>query len=95
MSLTRNNMRLLTLLLKKIGLLFQIVDDIIDVTEHIKYLGKTANKDSEQDKDNLCQHSLEIAQQTAKNFHLEVIELLKIRQFTAKILADSVYYRNS
>ncbi|RAP39229.1 farnesyl-diphosphate synthase [Candidatus Marinamargulisbacteria bacterium SCGC AAA071-K20] len=35
---------------KKIGLLFQIVDDILDVTQTSEALGKTANKDLEQNK---------------------------------------------
>ena len=52
---------------QKIGLLFQIVDDIIDVTEDTSTLGKTANKDSEQDKATYINIlGLEIAQQTAK-----------------------------
>ncbi|RTL13280.1 MAG: polyprenyl synthetase family protein [Neisseriaceae bacterium] len=82
---------------QKIGLLFQIVDDIIDVTEDTSTLGKTANKDSEQDKATYVNIlGLAVAQQTAKNLHSEILELLRKLENSSqlKFLADSVYYRN-
>jgi geranylgeranyl pyrophosphate synthase len=83
---------------QKIGLLFQIIDDIIDVTEDTDTLGKTANKDSEQDKATYVNIlGLETAQETAKQLHFEVVELLQKLKYSSQLefLADTVYYRNS
>lgn len=81
-----------------IGLLFQIVDDIIDVTEDTATLGKTANKDALQDKAtyvNLL--GLETARTMAQELHCETIILIEkqVNSQILKFLADSVYYRNS
>ena len=86
------------LIAQKIGLLFQIVDDIIDVTEDTQTLGKTANKDQIQDKAtyvNLL--GLEQAQTAAQELHQEIINLIEDQpnSHILKILADNVYYRNS
>lgn len=83
---------------QKIGLLFQVVDDIIDVTEDTYTLGKTANKDSEQDKATYVNIlGLETAQETAKQLHFEIVTLLKDLENSSQLefLADMVYYRNS
>lgn len=82
----------------KIGLLFQIVDDIIDVTEDTATLGKTANKDEEQNKAtyvNLL--GLETAQQQATTLHSEIIHLIEQQTDSnaLKYLADIVYFRNN
>lgn len=86
------------LIAQKIGLLFQIVDDIIDVTEDTQTLGKTANKDQIQDKAtyvNLL--GLEQAQTAAQELHQEIINLIEDQpnSHILKFLADNVYYRNS
>ncbi len=82
----------------KIGLLFQIVDDIIDVTEDTITLGKTANKDEAQNKAtyvNLL--GLATAQQQASELHQEIINLINQQPDSEalKYLADIVYYRNN
>lgn len=83
---------------QKIGLLFQIVDDIIDITQDTATLGKTANKDEEQDKAtyvNLL--GLENAQIQAKELHSEIINLINLQDNSSalKYLADTVYFRNN
>lgn len=83
---------------KKIGLLFQIVDDIIDVTEDTATLGKTANKDEEQNKATYVNIlGLENAQKQAKNLHSNIIELISEQPESGalKYLADIVYLRNN
>lgn len=86
------------LIAQKIGLLFQIVDDIIDVTEDTATLGKTANKDHLQDKATYVSLlGLEQAQESAKNLHQEIIDLIQQQPNSQilKFLADNVCYRNS
>ncbi len=88
----------LTTIANNIGLLFQIVDDIIDVTEDTATLGKTANKDQIQDKAtyvNLL--GLDTAKDMAKQLYCTTITLIK-QQPNSQILqclTDSVYYRHS
>lgn len=86
------------LIAKKIGLLFQIVDDIIDVTEDTATLGKTANKDHLQDKATYVNIlGLSSAQKTAHDLHSEIINLIQQQPNSQllKFLADNVYYRHS
>ncbi len=86
------------LIAKKIGLLFQIVDDIIDVTEDTATLGKTANKDHLQDKATYVNIlGLSTAQKTAHDLHSEIINLIQQQPNSQllKFLADNVYYRHS
>ena len=83
---------------QKIGLLFQIVDDIIDETEDTATLGKTAHKDAENNKATYVNIlGLAQAQSIAKDLHSEIIQLLGQLRSTKylKYLADMVYYRNS
>ncbi len=83
---------------QKIGLLFQIVDDIIDVTEDTLTLGKTANKDLINNKATYVNIlGLSKAQEIAKGLHSEITTLLKTQQNSEQLayLADCVYYRNS
>lgn len=82
----------------KIGLLFQIVDDIIDVTETTETLGKTANKDHEQDKATYVTIlGLDESKQLAATLHKEIINLLKQHDNSEilQYLTDLVYYRNN
>lgn len=83
---------------QKIGLLFQVVDDIIDVTEDTETLGKTANKDISQAKVTYVSIlGLDEAKRVAKQLYGEVIALLEkeVNSEQLKYLADNVYYRNS
>lgn len=63
---------------QRIGLLFQIVDDIIDVTSDLKQLGKTPGKDQKQDKltyTNL--YGVEKSTSMARSFIQEIYKDLK------------------
>lgn len=88
----------LDIIAQKIGLLFQIVDDIIDVTEDTSTLGKTANKDLINNKATYVNIlGLENAQKAAKELFVEVIALIKLQNNSEALayLADNVYYRHS
>lgn len=83
---------------QKIGLLFQIVDDIIDATEDSQTLGKTANKDAEQNKSTyVTLLGLAKAQEYAKKLHKESIDLIanEINSEALTYLANQIYYRNN
>jgi farnesyl diphosphate synthase len=85
-------------LANKIGLLFQIVDDIIDVTEESSTLGKTANKDAASNKATYVSVlGLDQAKNAAHQLHHEIIKLLKAEKDSTKLayLADCVYFRHS
>lgn len=63
----------------QIGLLFQIVDDILDVTQNSQTLGKTANKDSSNHKPTYVSlFGLDKAQELAKNLH----HMLRLKDLT-------------
>lgn len=82
----------------KIGLLFQIIDDVIDHTEDTATLGKTAGKDQEQNKATyVTLLGLKEAQKHATNLHHEIVSLTNNIQHASalKYLADMVYYRNN
>jgi farnesyl diphosphate synthase len=89
---------LIDIIAQKIGLLFQIVDDIIDVTEDTVTLGKTANKDQDNNKATYVNIlGLEQAQIIAKNLHHEIVNLLlqQVSSKQLKYLTDLVYFRHS
>ncbi len=95
---TADNLAKITLIADKIGLLFQIVDDIIDVTESTHTLGKTANKDAEQNKATYVNIlGLEHSKLLANQLHDEAINLLKEFQNSEYLqyLTDIVYFRNN
>ena len=82
----------------KIGLLFQIVDDIIDVTESTETLGKTANKDLQQNKATYVNIlGLEQSKILARNLHQEINLLLNNHKNseTLQYLTDIIYSRNN
>ncbi len=90
--------KLLDFIAEKIGLLFQIVDDIIDTTEDTITLGKTANKDLLNNKATYVNIlGLERAQQIANDLHSEIKGLIQAHKNSEQLayLADCVYYRNS
>lgn len=62
---------------KRAGLLFQVVDDILDCTENTATLGKTAGKDADADKPTYVSlMGLERARQFAEELHAQAIESL-------------------
>lgn len=80
-----------------LGLLFQIVDDILDVTETSDILGKTANKDTKDDKAtyvNLL--GLEEARAIAHELYAEITaDLSAIENKTMlEEIANTIYVRN-
>ncbi len=81
----------------KIGLLFQVIDDIIDITSSTESLGKTAHKDLDTNKATYVTIlGLENAQEYANTLYLEVKSALK-KNFNAEFLlylVDLVYNRN-
>ncbi|WP_432797920.1 polyprenyl synthetase family protein [Poriferisphaera sp. WC338] len=61
-----------------IGLMFQVVDDVLDVTQTTEQLGKTAGKDVEQDKMTYpALLGLEASKEEITRLHLEATEALK------------------
>lgn len=95
---SQNVLMQMEIIADKIGLLFQIVDDIIDVTETTETLGKTANKDHEQDKATYVTIlGLDDSKQLAATLHKEIINLLKQHDNSEilQYLTDLVYYRNN
>ncbi len=59
---------------KKVGLLFQIIDDILDVKSDTETLGKTAGKDEEQDKCTYVSYwGLEKAELIAKETYEDIL----------------------
>lgn len=80
-----------------LGLLFQIVDDILDVTEDSGTLGKTANKDAANDKATYVSLlGLDEARGIAhKLYESIVLDLAKIgNNAMLQELTDSIYKRN-
>jgi geranylgeranyl pyrophosphate synthase len=76
-----------------IGLLFQVVDDILDVTSDKSTLGKTPNKDIEQNKlTYISLLGLEGAKQKAQQLRDESIELLESFESDTSVLSDFVDY---
>lgn len=89
--------QILTHLTEAFGLLFQIVDDILDVTADTQTLGKTANKDIAQEKPTYVSIlGLEKAKQLASSLYQEVRNQLGLRKDAEFLLylLDKLYYRN-
>lgn len=82
----------------KIGLLFQVIDDIIDITQDTQTLGKTANKDFIQNKATYVSLlGIEKSKLIAAELHQQIIQQLNELENSAQLayLADIVYYRNN
>jgi farnesyl diphosphate synthase len=80
-----------------LGLLFQIMDDILDVTETSGTLGKTANKDAINDKATYVSLlGLEEARVVASELYAEIIADLSEMENSIMLqeIATSVYMRN-
>lgn len=82
----------------KIGLLFQIIDDILDITQSTATLGKTANKDQAQAKATyVTLLGLDKASLYAKELYIEIYEQLHLFP-NCKYLAfliDTIYNRTN
>jgi farnesyl diphosphate synthase len=81
-----------------IGLAFQVVDDVLDVTADSATLGKTAGKDADQDKPTyISLMGLERSQAYAKELHAQAVDALDqsgLRRTEAlRALADMVVNR--
>lgn len=80
---------------EKLGLAFQIKDDILDVTQSTQMLGKTAHSDSANEKTNYISiYGLEKCQEICRNLTHECIDLLDgingdveaLKELTLKLL---------
>ena len=83
---------------KRLGLLFQIMDDILDVTEDSATLGKTANKDFLQDKATYVSVlGLEQARKEAAALYTKIIDELSILKNSDELieLVQLVYNRHN
>lgn len=84
---------------ERLGLLFQITDDLLDVTQTTEELGKTAGKDSEANKATYpAVFGIEKAERLAKQVHEEVVESISSLGDRATILveiADAILTRKS
>ena len=83
-----------------IGLAFQVVDDILDVTQASEVLGKTAGKDQEQNKPTYVQlMGLDQARRYARELRTQAHEALKATGLTEtaalSMLADKVIDRQN
>lgn len=74
---------------RHIGLAFQIQDDILDITQETKTLGKTAGKDEKQKKATFPNRlGLETAKQYANSLQLEALESIAFLQERGQRLID-------
>ncbi|MEK9804352.1 MAG: polyprenyl synthetase family protein, partial [Curvibacter sp.] len=83
-----------------IGLAFQVVDDILDVTADSATLGKTAGKDAEQDKPTYVSIlGLERSRRYAQELHTQALDALQASGLAdtraLRALADLVIHRAS
>lgn len=77
---------------EKLGLLFQITDDILDATSTLEDLGKTPNKDEEQNKLTFVNlYGLEKSKELAKKVYNEGLEILNLIE-DSEILKDFLTY---
>ncbi len=83
-----------------IGLAFQVVDDILDVTQESATLGKTAGKDQQDNKPTyVAVLGLELARQLARDLRLQALQALSNSRLPDParlgLLADMVVERDS
>jgi farnesyl diphosphate synthase len=83
-----------------IGLAFQVVDDILDVTQESVTLGKTAGKDQQDNKPTyVTVLGLEAAKQLARDLRLQALQALSESLLPdparLSLLADMVVERDS
>lgn len=71
----------------KIGIAFQIMDDILDITSDTKTLGKTSHKDEKQKKST---YPMAIGKEKSKEIALSLIEEAKLNLKTIKLNSDAL-----
>ena len=75
----------------KLGLLFQITDDLLDVTQTTSVLGKTAGKDVKASKATYPSiYGIEKAKELAENVHAQAVEALNKIDKNTEILRELV-----
>lgn len=75
----------------KLGLLFQITDDLLDVTQTTEVLGKTAGKDLTAEKATYpAFYGIEETRKLAKKVHVEAVESLNIIEKNTELLKELV-----
>lgn len=83
----------------KLGLLFQITDDLLDITQSTEVLGKTAGKDLVAEKATYPSlYGLEKAQELARKVHAEACQELDKTEKDTEILrqlVDFILHRNA
>jgi geranylgeranyl pyrophosphate synthase len=93
------NIELIRTYASKLGLLFQITDDLLDVTQPTEILGKTAGKDLTSEKATYPSlYGLEKARQLAHNVHREACRALVEIDAETRVLhdlANFILFRNS
>ena len=76
---TDEQLQSLTTYAEAIGLMFQVVDDVLDVTQTTEQLGKTAGKDIEQDKMTYpALLGLNASREEISRLHLQATDALKL-----------------
>lgn len=86
---SKNEIESIGIYADKLGLLFQITDDLLDVTQTTETLGKTAGKDITAQKATYPSiYGLEEATNLAKKVHQEACEALENIDKKTKILVD-------
>ncbi|MGL5575753.1 MAG: polyprenyl synthetase family protein [Sarcina sp.] len=84
-----SDIKKLSLFGEKLGLAFQIKDDVLDVTQTTEILGKTANSDIENEKTNFISlYRLEKCQILCEDLTNECIELLNSIEGNIEILKE-------
>lgn len=88
-----NDIRLLKEYGEKLGLVFQIKDDILDVVGDVNVLGKNIHVDEEHDKTNFISvYGLEKCKELCEKLSEECVELLKALTVDSQCLVDLTYY---
>ena len=88
-----NDIRILKEYGEKLGLVFQIKDDILDVVGDVNVLGKNIHVDEEHDKTNFISvYGLEKCKELCEKLSEECVELLKALTVDSQCLVDLTYY---
>lgn len=84
-----NELSAVTGFAENLGLLFQITDDLLDVTQTSEVLGKTAGKDAKAEKATYVSlYGLDQARQLARSVHAKACEALENLQSDTTVLRD-------
>lgn len=86
-----NELNAITKYASNLGLLFQITDDLLDITQTTEVLGKTAGKDLTAEKSTYPSfYGIDETRKLAEKVHLEAIDSLSIIGKDTQILKDLV-----